>query len=125
MVVLLNRGQRTWDLHDAVEVEGKLVRRERREDGSWNPEEKVVKRQLPPGGSIEAIDAKEAKQMLAYHREIVDAEKALPVVGDKLKELTEKVVALTDEVNSLRERLAKYEPAEEGNGEKKGKGKGK
>lgn len=119
MVVLLNKGQRTWDLHDAVEVNGKLVRRKPNASGAFDPKEKVIKRRLPPGGSIEAVDQAEAEQMLQHSREIVDAEKAVPAIGDKTKALEVQVKALELEIQELKDKLAQYEDDGEGD-EKKG-----
>src|SRR5580698_3938881 len=109
MVVLLNRGPRTWDLHDAVEQDGKLVRRKPLPDGSPDPKEKVVKRKLAPGGSIEALDQAEADHLLSYRGEIVDGEKAMPQVVDKMKALQDQVGTLTDQLAAANEKLAKYE----------------
>lgn len=124
MVVLLNRGPRAWDLHDGVEVNGKLVRRKRLPNGDYDPKEKVVKRRLTPGGSIEALDDEEANHLLGYQREIVDIEKAVPVVTDKIKALTDQVKADQEEIRLLKEKLAKYEEADKEDDEKK-KGSGK
>lgn len=122
MVVLLNRGIRTWDLEDGAEVKGKIVRREKLENGTFNQTDKVVKRKLGPNGSIEALDEHEAKKMLGYH-EIVDAEKAMPVVGDRMKALQEQVAKLEAELAESRARIAKYEEAKKDE-EKGEKGKG-
>ncbi len=109
MVMLLNRGARTWDLKDGKDKDGK-----------------PVKRKLPPNGSIEALDEHEAKTMLGYH-EIVDAEKAMPAVGDKMKALQDEVSRLQAELADARKRLEKYEPpkTDKDEDEAKGKGKGK
>lgn len=120
MVVLINRGARIWDLNDAVEVNGKLVRRMPLKDGTWNSEEKVVKRRLKPGESIEALDEKEAKHLLGY-KEIVDAEKAIPQVTDKIAALTKERDDLAEQVRGLVAKLAKYE--DDSDGKEKGKGK--
>jgi len=103
MVVLVNRGARTWDLRPGKDKEGK-----------------DVKRQLKPGESIEALDEQEAAHLLGYHREIVDAEKAMPVVADKMKALHEQVATLTEKLAEANARLAKYESTEEDDDKKKG-----
>lgn len=118
MVVLLNRGDRTWDLHDAVEKDGKLSRRARRTDGTLDEKDKVVKRKLGPGQSIEALDQAEADQLLAHTREIVDADKVMPQVADKMKSLNDKLTALEAELAESKVRLAKYETGESKDDEK-------
>lgn len=102
MTVLMNKGPRTYGLKDGKDKEG-------------NP----VKRILPPGGSIEALDDEEAKHYLGY-RDIVDAAKAVPAVTDKIKVLTEERDALKAKVADLEERLTKYEK-DDHDGKVKGK----
>lgn len=118
MVVLLNKGPRTWDLHDGVEVDGKVVRRMPRKDGSFDPADKVIKRRLLPGRSIEALDDKEAAQLLDHKFDIVDGEKVMPQQSDKVKALEAKVAELTATIADLTERLKKAEGDEDP--EKKG-----
>jgi hypothetical protein len=118
MVVLLNRGLRTWNLTDAVEWEGKLVRRTRQADGTWNPADKVTKRSLPPGGSIEAIDQAEADHLLGY-KEIVDAEKAVPALADREKVLRDQIASLQETINGLQARLDTYESKNDDDKKKK------
>lgn len=94
-VVLLNRGVRTWHLKDGKDEKGN-----------------VIKRVLKPGGSIECIDAAEAEHLLGY-KEIVDAEKAIPVITDKVKALTAERDELKATVADLTAKLAMYEKAKE------------
>lgn len=91
MVVLLNRGLRTYHLLDG-----------KNKDGS------PLKRALPPGGSIETLDEAEAKNLLGYS-DIVDAEKAIKPVADKIKELTDERDSLKEQVADLLKKLKKYE----------------
>lgn len=123
MVVLLNKGPRTWDLHDGVEIDGKIVRREKLPDGSFNPKDKVVKRKLLPGASIETLDQAEADHMLGYRQDIVDGDKIMPQQGDKLKALQDQVASLTEEIGVLKSKLAKYEEEAEEDDKKGGKKK--
>lgn len=125
MVTLLNRGERTWDLHDAVEKNGKLVRRVPDEKGQFDKNEKVIKRKLHPGGTIESIDDLEATLMLGYTREIVDAEKVVPQMGDKVKLLNDRIAELEKTIADYQERLKKYEGADAGEEEDKKKKGGK
>jgi hypothetical protein len=127
MVVLLNRGPRTWDLHDGMEKDGKVVRLVRTKEGAIPEGTKVIKRKLmptgAPGQSIEALDQAEADQVLA-HRDVVDAEKVAPVVGDKIAALTKQVADLEWTIGELKERLSKYETAEQEDQENSEKKKG-
>jgi len=94
MTVLMNTGQRTFHLREGKDKDGK-----------------PVKRSLPPGGSIEALDAAEAEYLLGYKHEIVDAEKAVKPVADQLAALRKEKADLVEEIAGLKERLAKYEPS--------------
>lgn len=118
MTVLLNKGPRTWDLHDGVEVEGKVVRRKPRADGTFDPADKVIKRKLLPGKSIEALDAKEAADLLDHKYDIVDGDKVMPQQADKVKALEAEVISLKETIKGLEERLANAEGDEDA--EKKG-----
>lgn len=119
MTTIVNQGLRKWDLHDAVEVDGKLQRRKKLPSGEYDPKDKVVKRQLmprgQPGSSIETLDKDEADYLLSYNKELIDSSKIIPGQGDKLK-------ALTDERDALKARVAELEaqlPKEDDKSKKK------
>lgn len=117
MVVLLNKGLRTWHLVEGQLKDGKLVRRFSDKNEEAVPGAPVVKRSLLIGGSIEAIDEKEAKDLLGYS-DIVDAEKDIKPVADKISALTKERDELKAQVAELEDRVKELEP--EG-GKKKGK----
>lgn len=100
-MIVINRGVRTWTLKDGKDKSGH-----------------VVKRTLPPGGSIQCLDESEFKD-LVDHKDIVDAAKSLPAVTDKVAALTEERDALKARVADLEDQVAKYEKDH-----KDGKGKG-
>lgn len=123
MTTLVNQGLRTWDLHDGVEVDGKVLRRKKLASGEYDPKDKVVKRRLAPrgqpGSAIEALDADEATHMLSYSREIIDSTKIIPATGDKVKALTEERDALKARVAELEAQLPKDPPKEDDKSKKK------
>ena len=120
MGILLNKGPRTWDLHDGIEVDGKVVRRKARADGSFDPADKVIKRKLLPGKSIEALDEKEFKDLLDHKFDIVDADKVMPQQADKVKTLEAEVERLKGVIAELEERIAKGDGDGDQDPEKKG-----
>jgi len=73
-IVVINRGTRRFDLKAGPKGE---------------------KRTLMPGGSIETLDADEAKQLLGYFHEIGDASKIVPANAAKIKSMQAEIDRLT------------------------------
>ncbi len=75
-----------------------------------------AKRSLPPGAAIIALDQAEYDHLMRY-RDISDAERMIPSVGNRIADLEKQVAALTYERDEL---LAKFAPKKD-DGKKDGK----
>lgn len=83
-IVVINRGQRSFDLKPGPNGE---------------------KRTLLKGGSIETLDEAEAKLLLGYNREIVDAAAVIPHNAKKIEALQRDIEVLKAENERLKKLL--------------------